>query len=187
MKKRWLLLVIIIIIAGLSYGLYAWWHAQATTSTVSYGTQTSSDVLGSENQLVDWQTMYFTTKITTSLRQITTSETPGKSIMGSYLFTSTSVRKTDQLAITIGTFSNYSLDEISAVKFRLNQPTEYTPVSRTFAPPGALAFNRANSYETSVFWQHADKYAAVVVSGTANDKADLEQALSDVVSNWQWK
>ena len=185
-KKRWIFVIIILLIGVMGSAFYLWWHSQASTSVVTYGAQDAS-VLGSQTTLTDWQTAYFTTKIATSLRQLTSSETPDKPILGSYLLASTSLRNTDQVGVTIGNLNNYALDELSAVRLRAVQAGEYTKATRSFAPAGALVFSRVSSYETSIFWQHGSMYAAVVVSGSSSRRAELEQNLSDIVSNWQWK
>lgn len=186
MKKRIVLLAVALtVISG--YGIYSWWHSDSSTNTVVYGAQPAGAVLGSSTSLVAWQTPYFATKIPTNIRHKSTTETPNNPIKASYLLTSTDPRNIDQLAVTIGSLNNYSINEISAVGLRLSQPSNYTVATRSYAPPGALVFTSTGNYETSIFWQHNDLYTAVVVSGSAADQANLEQQLTDVVSNWQWQ
>lgn len=185
-KKRWLSLVTFFVILGVGGGLYAWWHSQATTDVVSYG-QTEGAVLGSETSLVEWQTAYFSTRVSGTLRQISSKETADSPIIGSYLFTSKESNDTSQLAITVGKLGAYSLDELSAVKLRLSEPSGYTKTTRAYTPAGGIVFSGNPGYETAMFWQHNDDYVAVVVSGTTDHGPDLEQTLSDIVRNLQWK
>jgi hypothetical protein len=185
--KKWLLIGLFVIILGLVLGIYLWWHSAASTSSVTYGPSSNGVALGSETTLVPWQTSFFTTKISTSLRKLTSTETPQNPIVGQYLFTGKGLHDSDQLAVSIGGLSGGSLREISAIKLRADQPNNYKQSNRSFAPAGAIVFEARTGYETSVFWQHGSQYVAVVTSGLPSDSTDLDQDVSDVMTNWQWR
>jgi hypothetical protein len=187
MKKRLILAFASVFIIGCIYGIYSWWHGQSTTSAISYGAAPSGVVLGAQTSLINWQTPYFITRYPSSLRKISTAQTPDNPVMASYVFTGTGSEDSDQLAITIGSLNGSPLSDISAIQLRKDEASEYTQSSRSFAPSGAVVFDEIGNYETSIFWQHGDQYAAVVTSGLVSDSTDLEQDLSDVVSNWQWQ
>ena len=185
-KKR-LFIGLVVLTLGIGAGLYHWWQSEASTSAVSYGPRSSGVALGSQTTLETWQTTYFTTRVPTSLRKLSSSETPQSPLRAAYVFSGKGVHDSDQLAITIGSLSGGSLREISAIKLRLSQPDAYQQASRSFAPSGAVVFTGMKSYETAIFWQHDDEYVAVVGSGLQSDATDMDQAVADITTNWQWR
>jgi hypothetical protein len=89
--------------------------------------------------------------------------------------------------VTLASLGTNSLDEVSGVKLRLNNPTAYTQITRSFAPPGSYLFQGAGDYEMALFWQHNGTYSAVVVSGTSARSGELDAAMASIVGNWQWQ
>lgn len=79
------------------------------------------------------------------------------------------------------------LEELPAIKLRRVQTETYREITRSFTPSGGLVFGKSDGFETGVFWSHGDDYAAVVVSGSSARQAELEDALENVVTNWQWR
>ncbi|MBC7582083.1 hypothetical protein H7097_04445 [Aeromicrobium sp.] len=182
MKKLFVVLPLVIL-TGVGFGLYSWWHSPATSS-IDSGTQEVSNVLGSETSLKSWQTSYFVTSMPSSLR-IKTSNDALES--GNYLLTSKTPRISDQIGVTVAKLGNNSLNELPAVKLRLNQPNIYAAVANTYAPAASYSFVNEATYETSVFWQEDGYYAAVVASGTSARRAELNVATRAIVSNWSWR
>jgi hypothetical protein len=182
MRKIWLVIPLVLVI-GASAGAYAWWQSPATTDT-DQGTQEVNSVLGSETAVKPWQTSYFSTSIPTTLRVKTSNDS---ATYGSYLLTSISTHYSDQIGVTVAELGGNSLDEIPAVRLRLDKPDVYAPGNLSYAPDGAYVFTDEDGYETSIFWQHGNQYAAVVASGTSARRAELGEALADVVSNWNWQ
>lgn len=164
---------------------YRWFNVAATTTSSVQVETTTTDVLSSETALKDWQTPYFLTKQPASLSVRSSSENPKGPVYGSYLLGGTSTMQSVQLAVTVAALGRNTLAEISGVKVRSTQPTIYAPDQRSYVPTDALVFSRQDAYETAVFWSAGTKYVSVVVSGPVQHKAELEQALQVVVSNWQ--
>jgi hypothetical protein len=183
--KRWLMLVSLVLVLGLAAWGYHWWNSSSSTSVV-YTPETNRDVLGTQTTLRSWHTAYFATSYPSNLRVRTTNENSAATIIGSYMLSSVAAREQDQIGITIANMGNTTLTQESAVKFRLQHPERYTSVSRNYAPSGAYVFNDESGYETGVFWQTGDRFAAVVVSGSSARRAELESDLEAIVSNWQW-
>lgn len=166
--------------------LYTWWHSPAETKKFTAGNQTQ-DILGSETTLTSWSTASFATRYPANLRLITSNEVAHGNTSGQYVLGSVSLRQTDQLAITVGPLQYMALSDLPAVKLRQQRVGAYQPTERSFVPEGGLVFSGTGEYETAVFWRQNDRYAAVVVSGSSVRKAELEQALQTVVTNWQWR
>lgn len=166
--------------------LYVWWHSPAETKKFTAGDQ-AQDILGSETTLTPWSAQYFTTRYPANLRLITSNEVKHGITDGQYVLGSVSLQQTDQLAVTVGPLQRMTLSELPAVKMRQQRTDAYLPVERSFVPQGGVVFSGTGEYETAVFWQQDDRYAAVVVSGSSVRKAGLEQALQTVVTNWQWR
>lgn len=185
--KRWVVAAIPIVILVLG-GLWAynWWQSPAETTVVNVADQTERGVLGSESKLIPWRTTLFATRYPANLRVITSNEVSQGITDGQYLFASTSLKRDDQLAVTVGKLSASSIEELSAVKFRRSKADIYQQATRTYAPAGAVVFSNSSSYETAIYWAEDGNYAAVVVSGSSANQADLETALQAVVANWQW-
>lgn len=183
---------LILICAGgllLIAGVWAfwWWQSPAETRDFTSDEQTSQAVLGSEVNLVSWQTKHFTTRYPDNLRVITSNELAHGNTSGQYLLGAVSLKQTDQLAITVGTLEGSTLRELPAVRLRQQHTETYQPADRSFLPDGGLVFSSTKEYETAMFWRHGSSYAAVVVSGSAVRQAELEEALQAVVTNWQWR
>lgn len=166
--------------------LYHWWHSPAESVTITSADQVNQGVLGSESTLADWQTEYFTTRYPGNLRIISTNEVAHGITLGQYLLGAVSLNQSDQLAVTVGKLQT-PLSQLSSVVLREQQSDVYARTDKTYAPAGAYVFTKENPYETSIFWQHGNEYAAVVSSGSPVRRAELEQALQSVVTNWQWR
>lgn len=185
--KKFLLLSLLLIVIGVSYGGIRWWQSPATSSNVDHGSTNASNVLADKTSLQPWQTAYFSTLIPTYLQVRSSKENSLHGISGTYLLTSVSPRINDQVGVTLASLGTNSLDEVSGVKLRLNNPAAYTQVTRSFAPPGSYLFQGAGDYEMALFWQHNGTYSAVVVSGSSARSGELDAALASIVGNWQWQ
>lgn len=146
-----------------------------------------SNVLGSQIQLVPFETDYFSTSVPSFLQRKTTNESTSAPISGQYLFKHAQINITDQLAITTGPLVNSTLAELSGVKVRQSEPERYKQTPRSNMPTGAIVFERQDQYETAVFWQENGRYASVVVGGGGDRRAQLDEIVSSVLSNWQWQ
>lgn len=175
---------LLLLVTGIGLGAYSWWHSPSTSSGADRTVSEVRNVLGTETALKPLQTKYFSTSIPASLKSKTSTETQ---TYANYLLTSSTVRISDQIGISVAALGNNSLDELPAVKLRLSQPTTYLPVQASYLPDGAYAFTDEAGYETSVFWKHDGMYAAVVSSGTSARRAELDQALQVIVSSWNWR
>jgi hypothetical protein len=184
--KRFAPLAFVVLVGGLGVWVYIWWHSPAETKQFTAKT-TTEEVLGSELTLNDWNTQYFATRYPNDLRIITSNEVAHGLTSGQYLLGSTSLSRTDQLAVTVGNLGGLALEELPAIKLRLQKTDVYQPVDVSFAPEGSLVFTSEDSYETAVFWRQDSRYVAVVVSGSAARQANLWQQLEAVVTNWQWR
>lgn len=173
-----------LIIAG-AWG-YIWWHGPAETKEFTVNHQTTKDVLGSELTLISWHPQYFSTRYPSTLRILTSNEVAHGATLGQYVLSSVSLKQTDQLAVTVGVLDDMTLDDIPSVKFREQHADIYQQTDRSFIPAGGIVFSAKEGYETAAFWRHGNRYAAVVVSGSPLRKAELEEALEAVVTNWQW-
>ncbi len=185
--KKWLVGFSAVIVLGFGAWIYLWWNQSATTTIVTTDTQDSRGVLGSQEKLYNWKTEFFTTRVPTSLRVITSNEVAHGLTTGQYLLGATSLSRDDQLAVTVGNLDAMRLDELPAVKLRSLQANAYRVATRSFMPTGGIAFSKIDTYETAIYWAHDTNYAAVVVSGSSAHKADLESALEAAVTNWQWR
>lgn len=185
--KRWLAIGALVFIASVGLWTYHWWHSPAESLVVSGSSQTQGGVLGSESTLQTWQTEYFTTRYPTMLRVIMSNEIPQGRTDGQYLLGSSSFKFNDQLAVTVGNLSDLQLNELPALKLREQQTALYQQTARAYTPPHGFVFQKIDTYETAVFWQHGNQYAAVVVSGSAARRGELEQTLESVIVNWQWR
>lgn len=165
--------------------IYIWSSRPVTTTASTTGTE--SNVRGSQISLSAYSGQQFSTQIPSTLALKTSSENKNGSISGQYLFVNRDKNQADQLAITIGTTQGADVREISAVKLRLMETETYEPVTLDYAPPGALGFQKKNGYEVSLFWRQDSRYAAVVVSGSILNKADLDEVSRTVINNWQWQ
>lgn len=181
-----------IVIAGITLGILAgvgvwgvvWWNSPANTQ--HYTSSSDTSVLGNEVKLLPWHTRYFSTRYPSTLRTINSNEVARGNILGQYLLGSTSLEQTDQLAVTIGKMGGLTLDQIPAVKLRAQQTDNYYVSNLSYAPQGSRVYSSSGSYETAVFWQYdADKYAAIVVSGSSVRHGELETVLESILANWQ--
>lgn len=187
MKRTVTISAVVLVLLGGGIWLYTWWNGPAETREFTAGDQTTQGVLGSETTLVPWRAKSFTTQYPNNLRVITSNEVAQGMTTGQYLLGAVSLKETDQLAVTVGTISNMTVEDLPSVKLRRLQTDSYEPTTRSFAPDGAVVFQSKETYETALFWRQGTRYAEVVVSGSSARSAELEQALQTVVTNWQWR
>lgn len=175
----------LLLFAGAGVWLVSWWNEPVQNNHFSVKTS-ETNVLGNETTLVTWQTNFFVTQIPSTFRILNSSEIKQGNVEGQYLLSSRSLNNTDQGGVTIGTLNGYSLHELPAVRLREEQPDMYVSSTVSFAPEGSIVFSSKKDYETAVFWQSGDTYAAVVFSGISTHKADLDQALEAVITHWKF-
>lgn len=171
----------IIIICGVAYFAH-WVNGPASTSV---GTVSSGDVLSTQITLKEFGSAYFTTLVPDTMQLKTKEENHRATTVGNYLLKNSNVKASDQLAITIGQPGQESLETISHVTIRKMNPEEYKRTTVPNMPSGAIAFQKQNTYEKSVFWIKDGYYIAVVVSGTPLRSNILDQTLQAVLVNWQ--
>lgn len=174
-----------ILIALGCFWVYNWWSGPAETQTST--AQSQYKVLGSDTTLLSWQTKYFTARYPSNLRVIVSNEVAHGTTSGQYLLGSSSMKETDQLAVTVGELRHTRLSELPAIKLRQQNASAYELEERSYVPAGSFVFGAQEEYETAVFWENDGRYAAVVVSGSSMRKAELEQALQAVVTEWSWR
>jgi hypothetical protein len=186
-RKKYIVLIIsVIIVVSGCLALRHWWTGPATSTISSSGKSSETDVLGSQSVLEPFETAYFTTRKPSTLTLRESSDNSKGAIQGRFLLKSKDARFSDQAGITIGNLDG-ALNELSAVKLRLSQPENYQPTSITSAPLGAIIFSSTREYETAVFWQKDGRYAAVAISGAPQREDELNNTLSIILSNWQWR
>lgn len=183
--KRSLLVVIplLTVSIGIASWVIDWSHRPSTTSSSNQ----SADVLGESNSLNPFDSMYFQTQILSNFQLKRKSEDIQKHIVGSYLFSDTKAINSDQLAITVGLLGNDKLSDTSAIALRRTDTQQYKSISLNSLPQGGYAFERiSGEYEKSVFWNNDRYYASVVISGTPLRKEQLDRAIEQAITNWQW-
>lgn len=184
MSRRVPLLIAAVVVVAVGVWFYAWATGPATSTSTT--TSASENVFGSQIQLVPYDSQYFSTQVPSTLVLKSSNENSAAPILGQYLFKHSSTALADQLGITVGVMQG-ALDEVPAVKLRLQQPDIYSQTAVPAAPAGAIAFSKQGTYETSVFWAVDGRYAGVAVSGSVLRQADLGEILNSVISNWQWQ
>jgi hypothetical protein len=183
--KRYVLAMAGLLLLGAGVYGYHWIHSEASSSVSVRPLQPVSDVLGSETSLKPWQTASFTTQLPTWLRQVSATDSPSDPAAHSYVVNG-GRDKDAQIAVTIASLGNNSLNEIPAVRVRANHADEYQPTAIAAAPDGAVAYQHVGSFETAVFWQYQGRYIAVVASGSTSQQSDIQTALASVLTDWQW-
>lgn len=103
------------------------------------------------------------------------------------MLSSTSIDKTDQMAVTVAIMAEERLADLSDVKVRMLQPDTYALTQKSYAPPNSLVISRVDGTETAIFMKQGSRYASVVVSGSATRQQILDQGLQTVVANWAWQ
>lgn len=182
------LAVIVICLSLLAAGtsFFAW--SRQPARGVVLQNEKGTDVKGSSSTQEYFETSLFITKAPSNLKMKVKNEVASPSILGQYLLADKDVYISDQLAITIGVATNNDISQVSPVQFRRTQPQEYTETALVSGfPEGSISFIKESDFEKSIFWIQGGKYVAVVVSGGIQNRADLEESLRVVVSNWQWK
>jgi hypothetical protein len=177
-----LLGAIAVILGG--YGFYEW-SQRPVVSTVN--NQDLSGVLSANTVLEPLETSLFTTKVPDYMHKKSSSESQKGPVIASYLLSNARQEFTDQTGITVGRLGSDALSEVSGVKLRLSQPEIYEQANLGWVPEGAVVFSRKDEYEKSIFWKNNARYVSVVVSGLPARQAELDQQLSAIVQNWQWR
>lgn len=186
MKKILLIIAIVVPVAG-GIWFYSWWSQPPSTNKVTVARRPQEDVLGSSTTIRTWSTLYFTSAYPSNFRIRNTNEVTQGNRLGQYMLSSTSIDKTDQLAVTVAIMPEDKLADLSDIKVRLLQPDMYIVTQKAYAPSGALVISRVDGTETAVFMKQGNRYASVVVSGSSTRQQILEQGLQTVVANWLWQ
>lgn len=94
----------------------------------------------------------------------------------------------EQIAITSNRLPPEGLGGIADYNYRQSNTTEYVTLQhQKLAELGGIAFQKLQKpTEIAYFIAHGERYASIVVSGTAStDKA--RSLADDILLNWQWK
>ncbi len=173
------------VVGGIAFFI---WERQPVKGTIVTMSQPGTDVKAATDVLEDYTTSFFSTKVTSNLHIKNRNEVPTTSILGQYLLTDKNSYNSDQLAITIGASKTNSVGEVSPVQFRRSRLGEYKEVAADSGfPSSSIMFINEDGFEKSIFWTHEGKYVAIVVSGGAERRAQLENSLKAVVTHWTWK
>ncbi len=172
-----------LIIAGV-IALHSWWQQP---SIAKYRPQTSVAVQGAQITIVPLESRYITTGVPDFLHSKNTYEKSLGPIYGQYLYINKDPNVADQVGVTVASRESRELTEVSSVKLRTTNGSLYNETTLLNAPVGARVFSAVNNYEISVFWSYQDMYAAVVVSGTADRRPQLEQTMTTILTSWQWR
>ncbi len=131
-----------------------------------------------------WQTKYFSSLRPAGLDVRSSQE--DASGAASYVLYGGAVGQASQLAVSLYQLAG-PLSEVAAIKLRQSQPETYKPLNLAYAQDSAIAFEREDDYELSLFWQHEGRYASVVASGSSQQRMELNQLMKTVVTNWRWR
>lgn len=186
-KKRQTIVgvAMILIVSGV---LAIRWSQQPAFGTLASHQVDGTDVKSSSNTQEAFETSLFSTRISSSFKMKSKNEIPSPSILGQYLLAHKDVYVSDQLAVTVGVAQDENVGEVSPVQFRRALNSEYEEVATGDGfPEGSVSFVKKTNFEKSVIWIVNGRYAAVVVSGGIQNRANLEEALRTVVVNWKWK
>lgn len=173
--------------AGLLVGILGWflyWSNQP--SSVSIASQEAA-VQGLATEVMPFDAQEFSTQITADFMVKNRTNNSAGPISGQYLLVEKDPRTNAQVAITV-TAGSGGVDDMSAVKLRLQNGADYTETTLDDAvPAGGRVFIKNSSYEKGIYWAENGKQVSVVASGGAENQAALEQALKTILINWQWK
>lgn len=178
---------------ALILGVYRWSQlpAQAVIETgkqtPAADTTAARDTEAAKPPAELWQTKHFTSRLPVGMRLIHLNEASTVApVIASYNLASQIKTQSDQVSVSIGRPEG-SVNELAAVKLRASQPVTYEPYRPEGLPASARAFKRADMTEFSVFWQAEGRYAAVVASGSAVRRLEVERALQTIIAEWQWR
>lgn len=182
--KKYSVIGVFVIIIGLVAVFY--WLNQPNNGNVSR--KLNNDVLSASKSTLNLQTNRFSTVYDNTLLIKSSNENNDGPIFSQHLLSSKIDGDDSQVGITVADMDG-DINEVSPAKFRLLDPGQYQQSSLPFAPVGSLIFikNTVTKYEITVIWGNENYYSAVVGSGTSTNKENIQELVSDVVSNWQWK
>jgi len=177
-----------LLLIGLLISSFIYWATRPNSTKPAITAVQGASTTNSQKPLT---TEHFTTTIPESL-VVKSQDSTSHGLVLLQLFLAsknTSINKplTDQLAITIGKTPSDGFSGITDVQFRMQRPNIYDTSVPINYPSGAQAFVKIeDGYELSVFWPKDSRYAAIVVSGTADRKTELNTLMQNVLSNWSW-
>ncbi len=179
-----------LIVSAASIGFSRWANSPVSTSGIA---QPVHNVAGdfTEPRFTAFSGVYFTADLPSNFSIKTNKDTPEGPIKSQMLFATQSQNPgatlSNQLAITIGTLPSGGIVNTSAVSLRQRSP-DFAAESHDWLPAQALAFTGGQSeFEMSVFMPGTETYAAIVLTGSPNNKDYFTQVLDHVVSSWRWK
>lgn len=162
-----------------------WGLSPRVARTIEPERTVATAVEGAQVTLSPFETPYFASRLPSTVRLLTRNEKAAPPILAQYLF-SGNESSSIQVGVTVSE-AFPSVSDIPAVKARLADPDGYRLAERLFAPEGSVVLEgRADQYETGIFWQDRSLALSVVVTGTRDQEATLEDLLATLVSNWQW-
>lgn len=179
---------VLVIGAVLFVGLFAFffkWLNQPNSGNVTFAP--SNDVLSATKATVSLQGRLFSTNYDNSLRIKTSTEDESGPIYAQYMLGSKDEKNNAQIGITVADKES-SVDDTSPAKLRLLDDSGYVQSTVQFTPEESRVFirNSESGYEIAVIWQGEKYYSAVVGSGPAAERQQINEQVSDVVSNWTW-
>lgn len=164
--------------------LYIWLGASASVKPKAI---TSSIIQHEKNNFKHLQGKYFSTTIPEDVSLRTHNVAPQGTRIEQILANNKKSPLNDQLAVSIGKVPPEGLNGISDIQFRQNDSKKYQITEIKNAPPGAIVFNNLETYEKSIFWVNEGKYAGVVILGSNDRRAALDNTLSIILEEWSWE
>ena len=185
-KKKTLVVLVFVVLLGIVGIVFSKYASSPVVVTASKTTQVT-DVKGVQTGFNLLSTSIFEVNVPNTFIQKTSSETPDKSILASYMLAENYKSGSGQIGITVGKTDSPSLEDIAFVKQRRLESTNYTQVSSdTITSLNALVFTRNDGTEAAVFIKNGNKYASIVVSGPSGLTEKHTAQVIELVKVWRW-
>lgn len=92
-----------------------------------------------------------------------------------------------QVGITTSLLPRDGLNGIADYLFRIRNTDRYEPLSDSpFVSSGQSFKSKTNDAELTTFVIHGDRYASIVVSGSASDESEILAVYELVAKSWKW-
>ncbi|TAH34097.1 hypothetical protein EYC59_03815 [Candidatus Saccharibacteria bacterium] len=186
MKRSYKLgLVVVPIVLGIGAvaALNAWSSGPAE-GTIHTGIPSTATKPAEQAAPLTIQAAFFSAKLPTGFIQKDASP-PTSQVSVRVLATNTSSRQ--QIGISGGALPKEGLIGVADYNLRVKDTASYKRATSTSLPSGAVAFEDTAGSMLTVFWPHGGNYVSLTVSGSPGSLRDLNELLSKILQNWQWK